>query len=103
MLNPPKTLVLGFILLAFSPSLSAQGSIWVSTGDSSYDFLGMSADQLGDVNGDGIPDILAGAHGDDPNGQESGSARVLNGVNGALIFNFDGDNQNDHFGRAVTH
>ncbi len=65
------------------------------------DQFGFAVAGTGDVNGDGVPDLVVGAPYDDNNGDASGSAWVLSGVNGAALFVFDGDSSGDHFGRAV--
>lgn len=44
-----------------------------------YDYAGTSVSNAGDVNGDGIDDILIGAMGADPNGSNSGAAYVVFG------------------------
>jgi hypothetical protein len=51
----------------------------VFRGDSAYDYFGSPLAAVGDVNGDGYPDFLVGAPGDDPRGAESGSARLISG------------------------
>ena len=49
-------------------------------GDSAGDLFGHSVGGEADFNGDGQPDLVAGALGDDNNGSESGSARLFSGV-----------------------
>ena len=62
----------------------------------------------GDVNGDGFADLIIGASGDDNNGENSGSARVFSGVDGSILYTFDGDGSDDNrisgdsFGGAVS-
>jgi hypothetical protein len=79
------------------------------------DFLGVSVSDAGDVNGDGIDDIIIGALGSDPNGNSlAGESYVvfgnqqgftptidlsnLDGTNGFIINGIDGD---DRLGTSV--
>jgi hypothetical protein len=48
-------------------------------GESEDDFAGFSVSGAGDVNGDGVPDVVAGAAGADPNGTYSGRTYVVFG------------------------
>ncbi len=43
------------------------------------DYSGISVDTAGDVNGDGLDDMIIGAYGADPNGSQSGRAFVVYG------------------------
>jgi hypothetical protein len=48
-------------------------------GVSTSDHAGISVASAGDVNGDGLADLIVGAYTDDPNGSESGSSFVVFG------------------------
>ena len=52
------------------------------------DFSGFSVSGVGDVNGDGIADLIAGAYGADPNGSYSGSSYVVFERDTAVVGNF---------------
>ncbi|MCF6253837.1 MAG: FG-GAP-like repeat-containing protein, partial [Thiomicrorhabdus sp.] len=55
-------------------------------GVSSDDDLGYSISSVGDVNGDGLDDLIIGALGDDPNGNNSGASFVVFGkTNGSVL------------------
>lgn len=79
------------------------GSIlYVWNGDNSSDKLGISVDGAGDVNGDGVPDIIAGGHHADNNGKDSGMARVFSGADGSILYTWYGDDPEDLFGMTVS-
>ena len=76
--------------------------LYTFDGDSASDQFGFSVSGAGDVNGDGFADFVVGAPNDDNNGLESGSARVFSGVDGSVLYTFDGDSADDLFGVAVS-
>ena len=76
--------------------------LYVIDGDSVGDRFGASVDGVGDVNGDGVPDLIVGVPNDGNNGFNSGRARVLSGADGTVIYNFDGDSAEDFFGISVS-
>lgn len=55
----------------------------------------------GDVNADGVPDILLGNENDDPNGQNSGRVRVVSGVDGTTLHEWLGAVAGDLLGSDV--
>ena len=84
-------------------------------GAASYDQSGRAVSAAGDINGDGIDDLLIGAFGAEPNGSRSGSSYVVFGnsagfpaalnlasLNGTNGFRLDGVAAGDRAGRAVS-
>jgi hypothetical protein len=75
-----------------------------------FQFAGSTAgDQLGyslaagDVNGDGLADLIAGANLGNAGGlTDNGYVRVYNGAGGALLYQFNGSTAGDQFGSAVA-
>ena len=66
------------------------------------DALGCSVGGAGDVDGDGVPDVIVGASGADDNGDYSGAAYVYSGATGALLHSFAGRSEGDQFGNCVS-
>jgi len=80
-----------------------------------YDYSGFSVSAAGDINGDGLADLIVGALGADPNGSESGSSYVvfgkstgftatlaLSSLNGSNGFRLDGVAAYDFSGFSVS-
>lgn len=63
---------------------------WLRASDNQDDLFGFSATAAGDVNLDGIPDIVAGAPFSSLGGVHSGAAFVLSGLDGSTIRTFPG-------------
>ena len=59
------------------------------SGVASYDLAGMSAASVGDINDDGIDDVIIGAQWADPNGAESGASYVVFGSSAGFAANLD--------------
>jgi len=67
------------------------------------DQMGWSVSGAGDVNGDGVPDVIVGEFENDPNGLDNaGSAHVFSGADGTLLHRFDGAAALDYFGYSVA-
>ena len=67
--------------------------LWSSHGEAG-DQLGLGIEAAGDVNGDGIRDVIAGAPGGD-------RAIVYSGVDGAVVLELEGRAEGEFFGREV--
>ena len=67
-------------------------------GQTSSDTFGESVSAAGDVNGDGFDDLIIGAS----KSGNSGSAYVYSGVNGALLYQWDGGSAGDGLGGSVS-
>jgi hypothetical protein len=77
--------------------------LYTFNGDAADDAFGTSVSGAGDVNNDGFADVIVGAPFDDDNGISSGTARVLSGKTGAILYTFKGVGANDFFGVTVSH
>ncbi|MFN3166438.1 MAG: FG-GAP-like repeat-containing protein [Phycisphaeraceae bacterium] len=66
------------------------------------DFMGRSVSGAGDLNKDGYDDVLIGAMGvDNPDGTQ-GQAIVVSGIDGSILYRFQGANSRDYFGDSVS-
>lgn len=66
-------------------------------------FFGHAVSGAGDVDGDGVPDIVIGAYGDSSNGvYSSGAAYVYSGSSGNKIGSWNGDFPLEFFGASVA-
>lgn len=70
-------------------------------GSSTIDSLGTDVAGLGDLNNDGYDDFIIGTPRDDNTGFDSGSAQVFSGIDGSLLYIFNGASGNDELGRGV--
>ena len=89
------------VVLVVAP-LSAQNKLYTFLGDSAGDNFGNSVAGAGDVNMDGYDDLIVGACYDGDNGTNSGSVRVLSGIDGSNLYTFLGNSNNDVFGYSVA-
>ncbi|MFH1542817.1 MAG: fibronectin type III domain-containing protein [bacterium] len=79
------------------------GLLFTKTGENADDYFGHSLASVGDVNGDGKPEFIVGAHGSDPGGLDSaGSAYVFSGADGSLLYQISGEVAWDWFGFYVS-
>ncbi|NER98660.1 MAG: hypothetical protein F6J86_33360, partial [Symploca sp. SIO1B1] len=78
----------------FSPSFELSNldgtNGFILNGINAYDYLGNSVSSAGDINGDGIDDLIIGASGADPNGNSGGGkSYVVFGSSNGFSTNFD--------------
>jgi hypothetical protein len=67
------------------------------------DHMGYGSSRAGDVNGDGIADVCAAADEDDTAaGANAGSATIVSGADGAVIWTWSGDSAGDLFGWSTA-
>ncbi|TAH37342.1 MAG: hypothetical protein EYC70_10245 [Planctomycetota bacterium] len=77
--------------------------LWRRPGAAAGDTLGASVAGAGDVDADGVPDVIAGAPGSDPGGKpDAGAAVLLRGSDGALSFTIAGSRAGIALGSAVS-
>ncbi|MBX3478947.1 MAG: FG-GAP repeat protein [Caulobacter sp.] len=81
----------GFAANVSLSSLNGTNGFQVNGGEYAQDFVGVSVAGAGDVNGDGIDDLIIGASGADPDGGGSGAAYIVFGKNTAVDGDFAAD------------
>ncbi len=64
---------------ALKDIVAGSGEGFVINGEAAFDFAGSAVDGAGDVNGDGLADIIVGAYGSDAAGDTAGRAYVVFG------------------------
>ncbi len=72
-------------------------------GQQSGDFLGWAVASIGDLDGDGIPDLLLGAPNSSPAGLSlAGSVEVRSGRTGSLLYRINGEEPAAYLGRSLA-
>ena len=71
-------------------------------GENKDDHFGSSMGSLGDLNGDGFNDFGVSANGDDDNGDNCGSVRVIAGSTFQTLFTLFGPTARDRFGSTIA-
>ncbi len=81
----------------------ADGSVlYRFDGDAAGDQFGTSVREAGDVDGDGVGDLVVGAPFHDGAGADSGAARVFSGRDGSVLHTFVGIAAGDELGSSVA-
>ena len=88
--------------LAFAAPAAAQSLIWTADGMSSGDRFGLVVSKVGDINGDGVADVLAGAPNNDLGASNSGAVFVLSGTDGATLMAIPGAAAGDSLGFSAA-
>ncbi len=69
--------------------------------DEERDYPGSTAQNAGDVNNDGVNDIIVGSYGETVGSLVLGAVRVLSGVDGTLLYRINGEYDYSLFGENV--
>lgn len=86
-------------------AISAKSGVilWSYLGSTASEKLGTSAAVIDDINGDGHKDVIVGGPGyDGPAGVGSGRVVILSGINGNVVYTFNGETAASAFGTSVA-
>lgn len=92
-------LALGF---ALAGTASSQTLSRTYLGDRADGLLGGNFDFIGDVNGDGLSDFVAGFPQDDTAGADRGRVAVYSGADGAVLYEHFADADGEQIGESVS-
>lgn len=70
-------------------------------GQGTFEDFGFAVDTAGDLNGDNVPDVIAGGPGAGYGGTKAGIVRVFSGQDGSLLYSYLGTTE-DQLGYAVS-
>ncbi|MFG0315634.1 MAG: integrin alpha, partial [Planctomycetota bacterium JB042] len=87
--------------MAFVHGATGAGILKVS-GAAVDDRFGAAVAGIGDVNGDGVPDLAAGAPGSDAAALDAGAVLLFDGKDGSTILSVPGASAGDAFGQALA-
>lgn len=71
-------------------------------GAAAGDRLGHAVAGVGDIDRDGFADVGVGAYGDDTNGTDTGSVRVVSGADGSTLRSWTGETTGEFFGYWIA-
>lgn len=72
------------------------------TAEKKEDSFGQHVAGVGDIDGDGFPDVVVGAPGNSAGSENAGRAYLYSGKDGRVIETLTGERPNDQFGSAVS-
>lgn len=91
------------LVLLIAPSLWAQSSIATIRGNNDRDYAGESVLAPGDLNGDGVDDLIYGESGFDGSaGSLTGRVTAISGATGGVLWRTEGSNANDWLGADLA-
>ena len=91
-----------FLVLLLAPIGRTQSALFRIEGTTPGDELGRQFDLVGDIDGDGVVDLVIGLPGDDTVAPDAGRVCVRSGRDGELLFEFFGDHAGDGLGMTVS-
>ena len=77
-------------------------TLYVFSGETTNEGLGMSVASAGDVNNDGFDDLIVGAWLGEATADATGRVYVFSGRTGEKIYTFNAEAAHDHFGHSVA-
>lgn len=95
-------LVVGIALVCGPRLAMAQSESFRISGDTGGDAFGTIVAGGGDCDGDGVPDLLIGATGDDNTFTDAGSVRLVSGRDGAVKLVIDGERPSHQIGDSAA-
>ncbi len=94
--------IIASTLAIFCGSAFGQSELFRVRGDAPSDLFGSALAGGGDVDGDGIPDLLIAAKQDGDLSLIQGTVRIVSGRDGGVLYVIDGDIPNVHLGDSVA-
>ncbi len=92
----------GLSILTLALGARSQTVLWRVKGQENPDFMGYDVASCGDVNGDGLTDLVVGAPaGESPGFSEAGLVHLLSGRDGAILWTRYGPKIGSFFGGTV--
>jgi len=103
MILPPRLLPAwsGVLVGTLAAGLAGQVDLYRIDGKQPADEYGWSVAGATDIDADGIPDYLVGAKAEDVNGPGSGTAYLVSGKTGDVIYELNGPENGNRLGYAV--
>lgn len=92
---------LAIAALFVGPAFS-QSALWSTAGAGNGARFGLCVSSLGDLNADGVGDVLVGAPNDDVAGSDSGAIFALSGLDGSVIWRVNGSSSGASLGFACA-
>src|SRR5688572_19044370 len=101
-LSPALLVATAAFLLSSSARAALQAQVYGHFGPPSADHFGNSVSGAGDLDADGVPDLLIGATYSDAGAPVGGQAHAYSGRTGALLHTWTGTTAGDTLGWAVA-
>ena len=97
-----RAIVAGCVLVVFGGAGFTQDVLFQFSGTEPFDAFGAAVDGAGDIDDDGVPDLIVGAPTWSLSGAPAGGALVLSGAHGGELLAIAGEQPFDRFGWSVS-